>query len=195
MKTHNQSSASVTGRPTPRGQAVHSDTTTPKEFLCLVCKYMFRDAKGLRRHLEVVSRDRPLKCPECSHTYSRQSHLTAHVKVHCEKNYWRCNFCDASFEKSADLKKHKQTHKVTFKTPVTPQYTQHSITTPCICIHGIPCCEQALRVHNKNLAVAQPVQYKDERTDSQYTATAIPWSQYASASQNTYGESVTKSQY
>lgn len=158
-KTHNQRLASVTS--TPRGQAAHSDTKKPKEFLCPVCTYKFSDAKGLRRHLEVVSRDRPLKCPDCSHTYSRQSHLTAHMQVHGKRNTWQCNSCDASFERSADLKKHKQIHRVTFKTLVTPQYSKHSLATPWICIHGIACCENVMNTHNTNLAFAKAAQYNE----------------------------------
>lgn len=81
-----------------------------KTYACEWCCKSFAQSADLRRHLRTHTGERPHRCTFCSKSFSQRGNLRRHLRIHTGERPYSCPFCCRTFSDGDTMKKHKRTH-------------------------------------------------------------------------------------
>uniref|UniRef100_A0A452GX21 C2H2-type domain-containing protein n=1 Tax=Gopherus agassizii TaxID=38772 RepID=A0A452GX21_9SAUR len=74
------------------------------------CETQQRPEENLRRHLDLITRERPYTCSECGKSFNQSYTLIRHWRTHTGEKPYPCIECEKSFNQSSNLIRHKGIH-------------------------------------------------------------------------------------
>ncbi|XP_039608426.1 zinc finger protein 397-like [Polypterus senegalus] len=77
---------------------------------CLECGKQFKHKRGLNRHMNIHTGEKPHYCSECGKSFLRKSYLQKHRRIHTGEKPHCCSECGKSFSMRSSLQSHRRIH-------------------------------------------------------------------------------------
>lgn len=88
----------------------HSNIHLVKSFACDLCSYITTEARFLKKHYLVHTKEAPFQCPECARTFRCNSNLRKHFLTghkNSQMSLYNCGECGFQANLLVQLKQHK----------------------------------------------------------------------------------------
>ncbi|XP_069363600.1 uncharacterized protein [Maniola hyperantus] len=81
-----------------------------REFICDICKKMYKRKSVLVKHIKTHAEVRRFTCEICQYKCKYQSYLKRHMRTHTGIKPFSCKFCDHKCTTNSNLLRHMRTH-------------------------------------------------------------------------------------